>query len=130
MASTDGSGATLSFTGLTGDITGFSWSGMTREEIDATHLGSTDIKDFISARLYDGGEISVELNVDANPTAPLTTYARQGGSLVFTFLDSSEGTVTCSIPALCTACDPITVGNDEDVTASATFKVRGAPVWS
>jgi hypothetical protein len=136
MAATDGSLATLTFAGLVGDITGFSWSGMTRETIDTTALANTVMKSFISATLLDPGEISAEINVDANPTVPLTTYARTGGALVFTFKDSTGSVRTCTTNAICTSCDPVNVSAGEQITCSMTFKITGAdatavvPAWS
>jgi hypothetical protein len=136
MAASDGSLATLTYSGLVGDITGFNWSGMTRETIDSTSLLNTIMKSVIAATLFDPGEITVELDVDADPTVPLTTYARTGGALVITIKSSSASTVTCTLNAICTACDPMTVASGEKITASATFKITGAtptataPVWS
>jgi hypothetical protein len=136
MAATDGSLATLTFSGLVGDITGFSWSGMSRETIETTALANNLMKSFISATLLDPGEISVEINVDGNPTVPLTTYARTGGALVFTFKDATGSTRTCTLNAICTSCDPVNVSSGEQITCSMTFKITGvdatssAPSWS
>jgi hypothetical protein len=136
MAATDGSLATLTFSGLVGDITGFSWSGMSRETIESTGLANTVMKSFISATLLDPGEISVEINVDANPTVPLTSYARTGGALVFTFKDATGSVRTCTTNAICTSCDPVNVSAGEQITCSMTFKITGdsataaVPAWS
>ena len=68
-----GTGTILLFNNITMHLTSVSMSGISRESIETTHLGSTPTKTFISGDLYDPGSIECEFQLDT--TAPVTTMA-------------------------------------------------------
>ena len=125
MSSVDGSGSTLTFSGFSGELTGINFSGMERAVLDATHLGTTEAKEFIAAKLYDAGEVSVEFNVNDDQTGALTAYPTNGApqAISFTFVDDAGATVTFTGTAICTSMDPMSSSVGENITGSATFKL-------
>ena len=123
----DGTGATFSFSGVAGDIVSINYSGMSRAAIDATHLGSLLVKEYIAASLYDGGEVSIEMNVQSGShLAMLTTYVAIGSALVITIDNQAGAAVTFTTTAICTAVDPFSVSEGTAIKASATFKIISA----
>ena len=66
-----GTGTILIFAGITVDLTSVAMTGISRESIETTHLGSTPTKTFIPGDLYDPGSIEVEFQLDT--TGPVTT---------------------------------------------------------
>jgi len=74
MSSVDGSGSTLTFSGFTAELTGINFSGMERAVLESTNLSTTDAKEYIAAKLYDAGEVSVEFNVNDDQTGALAAY--------------------------------------------------------
>ena len=67
-----GTGGILTFTGITVNLTSISMSGVSRDSIDTTHLGTaTPARTFLPTDLYDPGSIECEFQVDT--TGPVTT---------------------------------------------------------
>ena len=126
--SVDGSGSTITFSGFTAEVTGINFSGMERAVLESTHLGTTDAKEYIAAKLYDAGEVSVEFNVNNDQTGALTSYPALGAAsaISFTFVDDAGVTITFAGTAICTSMDPMSSSVGENVTGSATFKLSGA----
>lgn len=126
-SATDGSGATLTYGSLAADITGISWSGMERDMIEATHLGTADAKEFIAARLYDAGSVTIEMNVDdVQHVTEMKTYQNAAQAIGISFKDLSGATVSVSLNGFMQSLDPLSANSGEQVTASATFKLTGA----
>lgn len=66
-----GTGATLTFTGITVNLTSIGMSGVSRDSIDTTHLQTTVARSSLPTDLYAPGEIACEFQVDT--TGPVTT---------------------------------------------------------
>ena len=68
-----GTGTTIVLGGvtLTVDRMSIGASGMSRESIETTHLGTSEARTFIPGDLYDPGTIEVAFQLDS--TTPLTT---------------------------------------------------------
>ena len=71
MAATIGTGTTAKFPAAAVypmDVLSISMSGLSRETVPVSHLGSTPAMEFLETELYDPGEITLELHLDS--TAP------------------------------------------------------------
>ena len=68
-----GTGTTLAIGGitLTVDRLSIGLSGISRESIETTHLGTADARTFIPSDLYDPGSLEVAFQLDS--TTPTTT---------------------------------------------------------
>lgn len=112
------------------EITSITGPGMDRDAIDVTHLNSaSNAREFI-AGVFDGGEVTVEMNYDpADATQVILTEAITGTSDPSTeFVVSLPDTdaTEISFTAIPTGFSPNVGGVSEGVTASATLKVSGA----
>ena len=87
-----GTGTTFAFTGLTVNLTSISMSGVARDKIDTTHLGSTPTKTSIPSDLYDPGTIECEFQVDT--ATPVTTQK------IETFMASGVALWTLQVAAI------------------------------
>ena len=70
-----GTGATLTTGELATfalNITSISFSGISRESIDTTHMGTGEARTFIPGDLYDPGQIEIEFQVPTD--SPLTNF--------------------------------------------------------
>jgi len=99
-----GFGTTITFqSGVFGEIKAANFSGITREELDTTHMGSTNgWKTFLASDLKDAGEVSVEIHwhphtkmaalktalTAAAETITVTAPVPTGGSVGATFVCS------------------------------------------
>ena len=121
MATDLGTGATLTGAGidstLFAEILSMDWSGIARESIEISHMGTAGGTTFIPSDLYDPGELAVELNfaqgsifeVDAAPNAVVVTV--KNGAATNTW--SANGFITSldwSVPL------------EDKMTANATIK--------
>lgn len=116
------------FTALA-EITSVSPPPMTRDIIDATHMESPDRwREFI-AGLKDGGEISLDLNfVPGGATDARLRDAQTELEPSPVEIEFPNGSVW-GFNAFCTGYEPESPVDDK-MTATATFKVTGAPDFS
>lgn len=70
-------GATIAFsTGFFAEILAISWSGIERESIETTHMGSTGgYKQFLPGNLSDPGELEVEMFLAPETIPPINGAA-------------------------------------------------------
>jgi hypothetical protein len=73
MASATGMGTTVAFgtqTTFTPELVSVSHNGVTVEDVETSHLGTTGTKTYIAADLKEGGELSCEIHFlgSQNPT--------------------------------------------------------------
>jgi len=116
-----GTGTTVSIGGVAiAEILDVTPPGMSRESIQSSHMGSTIAHDFIPSKLYDGGEVTLEIAFDPNWAVPISAAAQ---SVVITFPDS--GSSTWTFDAFVTGYEP-TDPLEDRMTASLTLKVTGA----
>jgi hypothetical protein len=127
-----GTGATFEFvtTGLTLDLTSIEVSGVAREAVDITHLGTTVAKAFIPGDLYDPGEISFEglLDPQDGDTFPIT-----GASETMRVTFPTPSGLTTPAKFECTGFVTeyeFGVPMEEEMTFSMTIKLTGAITWT
>lgn len=126
-------GTTVTFAGWSGmaNVTGISHSGMSRNTVDASHLGTTGAKPFLASGMYDPGEITVDMLFDVDGVISTTP-----NSLPEAIANKTAQTLTITFAAteVFTASSFLTgfewTGEKENIpTATATFKLAAAPVW-
>ena len=65
-----GHGTTITWgSDLFANIVDFDWSGISRAAIDATHMGSGDVKSFLPGGTYDPGTLSATLQFNTTATS-------------------------------------------------------------
>lgn len=121
MPSREGHGATLTAgtSSWTGDITGLGLSGVTREAIETTHLGTTVAESFIPSTLYNPGEFTVDVNFDPQTPPPFAGVAE---TWTITFPTSA----TYAASGFITDFSFGPAVSKELVSASFTIKLTGA----
>lgn len=124
MAVREGYGSTLTAgtSAWTASIISMDWSGITREAIDTTHLGSTDAESFIPSELYNPGSLSVTVRYDPR-TPPPYDGAAETWTLTF------PGTGTGATYAASGFIEDFTIGtveNKNTVNATISIKMTGA----
>lgn len=116
-----GTGTTFTFSGFSGELLSINGSGITREVINTSHMGTTSYHTFLKCDLVDPGELELEFAFDPSSPVPITGDAATG---TVTFTDSS----TFASSMICTAWSwgaPL----EDKMTATATFKCTGSPTW-
>lgn len=113
-----GTGTSITFSsGFMAEILSVNHSGISREAIDDTHMGTTTARSFQPSDLYDPGELSVELQFDEDTKPPI---------------DGATETITVTFPSGATWAadgfmtdfeysDPL----EDKMTATATLKFTG-----
>ena len=117
-----GTGTQLSFSGFTMELLSVSWSGISRETVNSSHMATTTAHTFLVGDLYDPGEISAEVHLDttASMESCLTASAQV---LTIKFLGDTSDTWSCN--AFMTGFE-MNVPLEDKMTGSATFKATGA----
>ncbi len=116
-----GTGATIGWgtSTFTAEIVTISWDGIERDFIDASHLGSTNGKEFLIGDLYDPGTLTIEvhLGIDATHTPPIT------GALETMTVTLPNATTMSALGAL----QSYTVGIplEDKMTATMVMKMSG-----
>ena len=127
-----GTGTTITFgtSNFSSELTGLGWSGIARESVDTSHMGTsaagaTEIgqRTFIPGDLVDPGEISIELHFDPDQQPPI---------------DQATETITISFPLVAGDATPadwacsgfmtdfeLGVPLEDKMTATATLKITG-----
>ena len=128
-----GTGATIAFTttAKTFKVRSIKQSGIKRDAIDTTHLGTTTAKTFMPSDLIDGGEIEVELLWEPGAIGTRPSYAGATETVTITFPMHSGGSVAAAVSFSGFVMD---VGFDvplEDLMIS-TFKIKvtGDLTWT
>ena len=129
-----GTGATFAFgtTPIALDFTSIDASGISRESIDVTHLGTTGAKAFIPSDLYDPGEISFEGLMDPNlGDALVTKIGAAAENMTVTFPIPSGGAAGSTFVASGFLTEfEWGVPMEEEMTFSMTVKLTGAITWT
>lgn len=113
-------GITITFaSGFIAEFLDVSGPGLSRESIDITHQGSVNAREFTPARLYDGGEVSIEMGYDPAANVPINEDPED---ITITWPDD-EGTAI-TFKGFLTKFEPSGTLEDK-ATASATLKVTG-----
>jgi hypothetical protein len=123
-----GTGATLTYAGLTANLMSVEVSGVAREAIESSHLGTTTARTFVVGDLYDPGTIEAEIQYDTeDPMTNMAVYDDAASVLTLTFPLATGDATAATLAASAFVVDhSISVGLEELVTATFTFKLSGA----
>lgn len=111
-----------------GEVKNISLPEETTDAVDATHLGSGGVRDYIVG-LSDGGELTIEFNFAAAAGyAALKT--KHDARAAFAFEAEEPNGDTWGAACILTALKPGDMVAGEVVTGSATFKVSGALTYT
>ena len=109
-----------------GEVLNVDGPSMSRDMIDATHTGSTSRwREFVSG-LRDGGEVSVEMNLDPDGSTYLLLFNEMESDTKKNHKITFPDTSTWSFSGLITGLEssqPV----DDKMVVTATFKVDGQP---
>lgn len=119
MAIEIGTGTTITFdSGFFAEIQSISWTGISRESIPSSHMGTTTALTFSPTNLYDPGELEVELHFDPTETPP---YGSAAETCTVTFPDGSTWVASAFMTEFQVQ-DPF----EDKIVATATLKFSGA----
>ncbi len=132
-----GTGTTIAFadSSYTANLLSVDWSGISRETVDANHMGittSTGAPDFGSAEFLpvdfaDGGELSVEVQFDPAqlpPMLPVVVGDSELITLTFPLVSGDSTPADYAFQGFCKNMD-ITAPLEEVMTATLTIRVTG-----
>lgn len=123
MATDIGTGSTVTFgtSSFTADILSVNLSGITREAINTSHMGTTSDHTFMPADLVDNGTLEMEVAWVAGLTPPiLTNGAAETVTVAFAGSASTWSFSAFQIDL------GIVVPLEDKMTATMTFKITGA----
>lgn len=118
-----GTGSTVTFgtSGFTADILSVNISGITREAIQTSHMGTTLDHTFMMADLVDNGTLELECAWVAGMIPPILTNAAMETVTVSFAGSASTWSFSCGNTDL-----GIVVPLEDKMTATLTFKISGA----
>jgi hypothetical protein len=115
-----GHGAAITFsTGFLALLLSIDWTGISREAIETTVLGTTGGKTYMPGDNYDPGELSVEMQFASDAAPPITAIAE---TVTLTFDDAE----TWAAEAFMTGYEITNITNEGVMTANATLKFSGS----
>ena len=121
-------GLTVTYqSGFLAEIVDFTWSGMSREDIETTNFSTTGARTFTPSTLYDPGELSVELIFDPS-TTPMTPIAAAAETVTVTFSDAAPASTLAASGYMreFEVAGPL----EDRMTATATLKLSGAITYT
>lgn len=122
----DGGGPEV-FTDLA-EVTNVTGPAVTRETVDATHMGSPNrYREFI-AGLIDGGEVTVDMNYVPGGATEILLNACLEQVAARNYRITAPNTEVLAFSGFCTA-KSAAIPLDDKMTLSATFKVSGDPAF-
>ncbi len=123
----EGSGATLTFgtTAVALDVLTLQGSGMSREALDITNLGTTVAKVYTPSDLYDPGEISATFQYNPNTRAPFNAVA-ETITITYPVPSGSNNAATEASSGFVTSFDPGSLESGTIMMGSCTIKRTGA----
>jgi len=123
-----GHGTTITWmNGLYANILDFDWSGISRAAVDSTHMGSGDVKTFLTGGTYDPGSLSATLQfntdavTDVHSNHAIDTLMASGAEAV----TMDFGTAAYTVSAFITDTG-ISAGDEDVITQAVTLKFSGA----
>lgn len=127
-----GTGTTIAFgtSGFTAEIMSVNGNDISREDIETTHMGTTNYKTFIPGDLVDGGTLEVEFSLDPDDQPPVTAAAE---TITVTFpVPSGLSSGATYVFSGYVNSWSFTDAKEELMTGSMTIKVDGntEPVWT
>ena len=116
------------FTAL-GEVTAINGFELSKDTVDATHMGSPDrYREFISG-LRDGGEVSVELNFVPDGTAITNAFTDFDADVARNYQIVWADTSDFEFSGICTGISTA-VPVDDKMSATFTYKVTGKPTFT
>jgi len=127
MAEYEGNSSTITFgtSSWSANITSIDWSGISRESIETSHLGTTTDKTYIAAALTDPGELSLTVNFDPD-TPPPYQSAAETVTLTFPVPSGKSTGATYAATGFITSFSMGPIVNDGLVEANVTVKFSDA----
>jgi hypothetical protein len=120
-------GGTPVYTALA-DVISIEGPGLTRDTVDATHMGSTErFREFVGG-LRDAGEVTIELNFDPGGTAQIALVASYRSDSAINYRITFPDATIWEFAAFVTSISP-TTPLDDKMTLSAGFKLTGKPAF-
>jgi hypothetical protein len=117
-----GTGSTLTFANFTPELLSVSWSGIERQAVDISHMGTTGGRIFLNSDLYDPGELVAEVHLNSTEAPPITATAT---TLTVTFpavgTNAADLWTASAFMINFEFADPL----EDKMTATATFKCTG-----
>lgn len=127
-----GTATTITFgtSSFTAQVMSLNGSDITREDIDVTHMGSTNYMEFQPGNLADGGTIEMEIHFDPDSQPPILGAA-ETITITFPLPSGGIGAATLVFTGYVNSWSweaPL----EEVMTAEITIKVDGKtdPVWT
>jgi hypothetical protein len=115
-----GTGTTVTFNSIAlAEILDVTPPGMSRESVQSSHMGTVTAHTHLPTKLYDGGELTLEIAFDPKLVMP---FADTVAACVILFPDSAASTWT--FDAFVTGYEPADPLEDR-MTATITLKVTG-----
>lgn len=129
MARDIADGATVSFGSVFTSLklASIGHSGISRNTVDASHLGTAGGKEFLASSMYDPGEVACEVHFDPSLRTTIMgamTNDSTAQALVITYPNGGTATTAWSAYGYLTGFD-ITASKEELMTATATVKLSG-----
>lgn len=130
MARDIADGATVSFGSVFSSLklASVGHSGLSRNTVDASHLGTSGGKEFLASSMYDPGELSCEVHFDPSLRSTIEgalTNDSTAQALVITYPNGGTSTYAWSAYGFLTGFD-VTANKEELMTATATVKLSGS----
>lgn len=123
MAATDiGTSATVVFgtSAWAFEMIDLSWSGMERNFIDSSHLGTTVARTFLLGDLYDPGALTIQGHLDTDSTGnPILTNALE--TITLTFPNAKTYLASGGLQS-----HEVSVPLEDKMTVTAVLKFSGA----
>lgn len=127
-----GTGTTVAFgtSSFTAEVLSVNGNDISREDIETTHMGTTNYRTFMPSDLVDGGSVDMEIAFDPDSQPPFTAAAE---TITITFpLPAGQSTPAdvefSGYVSSWSWSDPL----EERMTADITIKVDGEtePTWT
>jgi hypothetical protein len=120
MAQSVGTGTTVTHGGFSGDVLSVDIGGVTVDNIDTSHMGTTSWKTFLAHDLADAGEVTIEIAWDI--TASVPTMGGTAQTLTINPTGNTDAAITASA-----FINSFSVGIplEDKMTGSFGFKLSG-----
>ena len=130
-----GTGAALTLDSFTANILSINHSGVERESVPTSHLGTVAARTFLEGDLYDPGEFEIEYQVDTeDPNNAAAKPPYDGAAATVTVkmpLKSGDSTAAqVSASGFVTSASPFAIELEGLITGSLTVKLSGALTWA
>ena len=123
-----GTGATFTFSGFTYQLNSIQWSGISRQAIKTSHLGTTvatasnfGSDSFLPSKLSDPGTLEFEFNMDPDQNPPIDGVA---AAFTLTFINTPSDSAAWTGTAFMTDFS-FSIPLEDKLVGNATFKVTG-----